>query len=271
MVARRACRSRSRSRWRTSSRSSIHFTLNRQWVFAADAGYALHFSPPGRALPGSRPPSRTPCTADRGRGPAGRPRHPGARGLLPGDGGHGRASPSSLLHLWVFRAAPDAAPREPAARLGRRPVPQRGGQRPPALRAPARDARGGRGRLRDHLQPRPLHRRDRGPHPRDPAARPAGQDAPPLAALRPAGGDPGGHPHGRRRRLRGHRLRPAGPAGADRRDDRALVAGLRRGLRAATLARRRDPAEADRRRARLPRHPPRRRGRDPARTPATSA
>ena len=100
---------------------------------------------------------------------------------------------------------------------------------------------------------------------------PRGEDAPAVAALRPAGGDAGGHPHGLGRRVRGHRLRPPGPARADRRDDRALVPGLRRRLRAAALARRRDPAQADGRGARLPGHPPRGRGRDPARTPATSA
>ncbi len=44
----------------------------------------------------------------------------------------------------------------------------------------------------------------------------------------------------------------------------ALVAGLRRRLRAAALARRRDAAQADRGGARLPGHPARGRGRDPA-------
>ena len=126
-------------------------------------------------------------------------RHPRARRLLPGrrrDGVHQLHAP-----------APLGLPRRPGERRVSRPlvsvvVPclNEEDNVGPLYERAARDARRGRGRLRGHLQPRPLQRRDRGPHPRDPAARPRGEDAPAVAALRPARRHPGGHPHGLGRR-----------------------------------------------------------------------
>ena len=73
-------------------------------------------------------------------------------------------------------------------------------------------------------------------------ARRFGQPAATLAGLEAA----------TRRRGRRDRLRPAGPAGADRRHGRPLARRLRGGLRPAAHARGRDAAQADRRGAGLP-------------------
>ena len=157
-----------------------------------------------------------------------------------------------MLNLWVFRARGGVRV-SALRRLGRRPVPQRGGQRPPALRAAAADPRGRRRRLRDHLQPRSLHRRA----PRTASARSAmldprvkmlrlsrrfGQPAATMAGLRMASGD------------------AVVVIDCDLQDPPELIGemierwsrGLRRRLRAAPLARGRDAAQADGRRARLP-------------------
>ena len=154
--------------------------------------------------------------------------------------------------------------------LGRHPRLQRGGQRRARLRAPVggvrRHARG----LGADLQRRPLDRPHRGADPRAARARPAREDAALLAPLRPARRDAGRDGGRRRRRRRGDRLRPAGPAGADRRDGRALARGLRGRLRPAPHARGRDAGQARRLRGRLPRDQAHLRRRDPAPTPATS-
>ena len=97
---------------------------------------------------------------------------------------------------------------------------------------------------RDHLQRRPVDRPHRGGDPRAARARPAREDAALLAPLRPARGDARRPAGGRGRRVRRHRLRPPGSAGADRRDGRPLARGLRRRLRPAPHARGRDARQA---------------------------
>ena len=106
----------------------------------------------------------------------------------------------TLLHLWVFHAAPgEARVSRPLVSVVVPCLNEEDNVGPLYERVRATLV-GGRGRLRGHLQPRPLHRRDRGPHPRDPRcstravkmlrlSRRFGQPAATLAGIRMASGD----------------------------------------------------------------------------------
>ena len=224
----------------------LHFTLNRQWVFAPSQGYALRLTGQGvRYLADRWPLVRLTALA---------------LAVLPGCSAC-PSWPSSwpprvmavfsflLLRTWVFRPRPPAAGAdEPTA------------SSPSSCRASTRRTtsgrstsgcaptlvRGRRGATRSSSAsiraPTPPRSASASSARRTTAvkmlrlSRRFGQPAATMAGLRMAS----------RRRVRGHRLRPAGPARADRRDDPALARGLRRRLRPAALARGRDPGQAHR-------------------------